>query len=139
MSTTITLKSLLESNGLNEHDLDLEIDRIHYQKISHYLTKWRVLGLVDDGDVVAIETDRPQEEDRKVEFLVHLKQKFSFKVTYGLLVRSLLENERADDARSLCAHLKSKFCLDLCHMLITCRVLQITVASAQTNFLDHYC
>ena len=111
--STITIESLLENNSLNEIDLDLEIESVHYLEISRCLTKWKVLGFklgFDNRSVTAIENDHPQEEDRKVEFLVHLKQKLSFKATYGLLVKNLLKIEMADDAQSLCNHLKGKFC-----------------------------
>ena len=112
----ITIEGLLKKFDLNEEDLELEIERKHFLEISHWLTKWRILGLkleFSEGEVTAIETNKTFEEDRRLEFLKHLKQKSSFKATYGLLLRNLLEIERADDAQHLCIHLKSKFCFDL--------------------------
>ena len=113
--STITLESLLKECDLDESDLNSEIERKHFLEISRSLSKWRLLALKLPEFrevVVVIEANKHDEEDRRLEFLEKLKQKRSFKATYGLLVRSLLEIERVDDAQSLCLHLKSKFGLN---------------------------
>ena len=113
---TITIEGLLQKFDLNQKDLELEIERKHFLEISRCLTKWKILGLkleFSESEVTAIETDIPLEEDRRLKFLEQLKQKRSFNATYGLLLGSLLEIERADDAQTLCIHLKSKFGFDL--------------------------
>ena len=114
MSAVITFESLLEQCHLNRSDLNSEIDRAHFLEISGCLTEWKVLALklpgFSEGMVAAIEANHPNNEgEKRLEFLNLLKQKLTFKATYGLLVRKLLEIERADDALSLCRHLKSKF------------------------------
>ena len=112
---TITIEGLLQKFDLNEQDLKLEIERMHIPEVSRCVTKWKMLGLkleFNESEVTAIETDIPLEEDRRVKFLEQLKQKRSFNATYGLLLRSLLEIERADDAQNICIHLKSKCSFD---------------------------
>ena len=114
--SVITLESLLKESDLDENDLNVEIEKEHYTEISRSLTKWSELVLkleaFDDGAAAAIEANKHCEEDRRLEFLKQLKQKLSFNATYGLLVRKLLEIQRAEDARKLCRHLKSKFGFD---------------------------
>ena len=112
--STITIGGLLKECDLDENHLNVEIEREHFPEISSSLTDWRVLALklaelFSEGVVADIEANKHREEDKRLEFLKLLKQKLSFNATYGLLVRNLLKIERADDARSLCCHLKSKF------------------------------
>ena len=110
MSAVITVESLLKQCELKESDLISEIDRTHFLEISHCITKWKVLALklpgFSEGVVAGIEADHSNEESKKIEFLELLKQKFTYKATYGLLVETLLKIERADDALRL---LKCKF------------------------------
>ena len=114
--STVTFESLLKECDLDENDLNAKIERDHFSQISGSLTEWRVLALklpgFDLGVMADIEAKR-REEDKRLEFLEQLKQRLSFKATYELLVRNLLENKRADDAQNLCRHLKSKFDFDL--------------------------
>ena len=115
MATT-TIEGLLQKFDLKEEGLKSEIERKRFLEISHSFTKWKILGLkleFSEGEVTVIETSNALEEDRRLEFLERLKQKSSFSATYGLLLRSLLEIEKADDAQNLCIHLKSKFGFDL--------------------------
>ena len=117
--SAITVESLLEKCDLTESDLNSLIEREHFLEISGCLTVWRLLALklpkLNKGLVAVIEADHHSEEDRRLNFLELLKQKLSFNATYGLLVRKLLEIGRADDAHSLCSHLKGKFCYWLMH------------------------
>ena len=111
--SVVTVESLLKHCDLSESDLKSVIERENFQEISGSLTKWKKLALklqgFNQGVVDVIEADNHNEEDKRLGFLERLKQKLSFNATYGLLVRTLLEIERADDAQSLCCHLKSKF------------------------------
>ena len=114
MSAFITVESLLKECDLNKSDLNSVIKRAHFLEISRCLTKWKVLALklprFSEGVVADIKVNHPNnEEERRLEFLEQLKQKLTFKATYGLLVEKLLEIERADDALDLCRCLKSKF------------------------------
>ena len=115
--SAIDFESLLKECDLDENHLNSEIEREHFPEISRSLTDWKVLALklpeLSEGVVADIKANEGREEDKRLEFLKQLKQKLSFNATYGLLVRNLLEIERADDARNLCCHLKSKFDVDL--------------------------
>ena len=117
--SAVTVESLLKESDLTEIDLNYEIERLHFLEISRCLTKWRVLALklpgLHEGVVAAIENNNHTEQDKRLEVLEQLKQTLSFQATYGLLIRTLLEIERADDALSLCRHLKGKFCYWLMH------------------------
>ena len=123
--SAITFESLLKECDLDEKYLNSEIEREHFPQISRSLTDWRVLALklpeFREGVVSDIKAIEGREEYKRLEFLKQLKQKLSFKATYGLLVRNLLEIERTDDARNLCCHLKSKFGFDVRHTLFTYR------------------
>jgi len=103
----ITVDSLLKESGLKDADLDTEIDRSHYPNISCCLTDWRVLALkfpdISEDDIVA---EYAQEENRRFAFLKALKKNLAFRATYRLLVDSLLDIKRAEDARKLCHCLK---------------------------------
>ena len=111
--STVTIESLLEHCGLNESDLSSQIEEAHFLEISSCLTKWKVLALKLPelkGKWADIEINHSLEENRRLGFVELLKQKLPLTATYGLLVRKLLEIERANDALSLCKHLKrSKF------------------------------
>ena len=115
--STVTVENLLKQCGLHESDLNLEIESRYFLEISRCLTEWKILSYkipgFNKGVVTAIEADNPREESRRHDFLEQLKQKLTFKATYELLVRKLLDIEMADDALSLCNHLKSKFCFSL--------------------------
>ena len=133
MSTVVTIENLLKKCGLHENDLKLEIKRKYFPEISRCLTKWKVLSYkmleFNEGDVTAIEADNLHEEERRFKFLELLKQRLAFKSTYELLVRNLLEIERAEDALSLCVHLKSKFCF----------LQKLTLPSSQIVLSSNYC
>ena len=111
--STITFASLLKECDLDENDLNSEIEREHFPEISRSLSDWSVLALkmpeFSEGVVADIKANERREEYKRLEFLNQVKQKLSFNATYGLLVRNLLEIGRAEDARNLCCHLKSKF------------------------------
>ena len=114
---TITIEDLLQKFDLNVKDLKLEIEKNHFLIISQCLSRWKVLALrleFIQGEVTAIVTDKHVKEDKKLGFLERLKQKLSFKATYELLLRSLLEIVNADDSCNLCTHLKRKFGFDHC-------------------------
>jgi len=110
--STVSVENLLKQCELEEQDLKTKIERSQFPEIKHCLTKWKILALklpgFNEGEVAAIENDNPREEGKRLGFLEQLEQKLSFKATYGLLVRTLLEIERAEDARRLCIHLKSR-------------------------------
>ena len=115
--SAITFESLLNECNLVENDLNLVIEREYFPEISRSLTKWKVLALklpiLSEGVMADITANESHEEDKRLDFLKKLKQKLSYNATYGLLVRNLLKIERAEDARSLCCHLKSKFDFDI--------------------------
>ena len=117
--SAVTVESLLKENDLTESDLNSVIEKQHFPEISRCITKWEALALILPGlhvDVVNhIVVADHREEDRRLNFLMRLKQTLAIRATYGLLIRKLLTIGRADDAHFLCRHLKGKFCYWLMH------------------------
>ena len=100
--------SLVQHCGIEEANLDIEVTNDCFHEISLSLSDWRLLDLLTDAEVGAIESSSHTEESKKKAFLNKWKQKLSSKATYRLLVDALLRIERKDDALKLCKLLKSK-------------------------------
>ena len=109
----VTVQELVSKAGLQEEDLDREVDPSEFYDVSTCLIQWKPLawkiGGLNEWDIDAIECDSRNEEDRRMNFLSKLKQKRSMHTTYGLLVTTLVEIGRGDDARRLCEILASKY------------------------------
>ena len=61
---------------------------------------------ISQAEVYDIEEDHRKAEEKRIGFLEKWKQKMSMKATYRALVESLLDIQRADDARRV---LESKY------------------------------
>lgn len=110
--TAISLDELLLESSLTIVDLNVEITPNRYQEIACCLTEWKLVALkltdFDESEIEAVEADNAYEERRRMSFLKRLKQKFSIRATYKLLVYKLLEIGRAEDARKLCSQVSRK-------------------------------
>ena len=105
---SVTLSDLLKHYGLDKDNLDTEIAEDCFFEISRSLSDWKLLALLTEEEVEAIENDNRTEELKRKAFLKKLKQKSSIKATYRVLVDALLRIERGEDARKLCELLKPK-------------------------------
>ena len=105
---SVTLSDLLKHCELDEDNLDTEIAEDCFFEISRSLSDWKLLALLTEEEVEAIENDNRTEELKRNAFLKRLKQKLSIMATYKMLVCALLKIERGEDARKLCELVKCK-------------------------------
>ncbi len=110
MDTTPSVNDLVSHCKLEEKDLLEFIDLGDFNLLVPHLSEWEKIALDFEmsEETENIKSNNRKEEDRKVNFLKELKQKCSIKLTYSLLVRTLLKNKRAEDARCICLVLAGK-------------------------------
>ncbi len=97
---------------LEEKDLLKFIDESDFNKLASCLSEWKQLALefkfTMSKEIDNIESNNKKEEDKKINFLKELKQQYSFNLTFKLLVSTLLELKRAEDAKCICLALAGK-------------------------------
>ena len=105
----ITLDDLLKETEICAEKLNQSTSDEHLRAIAIFLTSWRTvaayLGL-SENDLEAVERQRKDEQDRRLNVLQRWKGKFGFKATYRKLVEVLLSLAKADIAEKICRLLK---------------------------------
>ena len=105
----LLLVELLAHCGVEDSSLDKEVTSAEYREISRYLSQWKLVAPklnITEEEVEAIENDEKKAEMQRIGFLRTWKQKFSMRATYRILIKALLNIQRAEDARGVCQLLK---------------------------------
>ena len=105
----IALEELLKEVGVHPEKVNGSIIDDHLHEIALFLTSWQPvaphLGL-SVTDVVVIEQEGKDEQDKSLKALQMWKGIFAFKATYRKLVEVLLSLAMADVAEKICRLLK---------------------------------
>ena len=98
----ISIQEVAAHCKVEEAWLDREVPYTSFYEISRCLSQWKFLAPkmnISQAEVDDIEEDHRKAEEKRIGFLEKWKQKMSMKATYRALVESLLDIQRADDAR----------------------------------------
>ena len=100
---------LMRKYGLTDEELEQEFSEEHIQEITKFSWKEvgpRLQGIRYDPDVIDINRDGYDQEDKRQRLLRMWKTRNGSYATYGALIRAMLKARKKDEAESICKLLR---------------------------------